>query len=346
MKQKYTQGYFDGQFKHICRDCYIYEFTTTLPASNATFHDLQIFLKESSTDGLLPPCEQLFTISLDIVCVSEQAVNTTVEKAVGKAVEQTVERVVKLALEAGADGEVIKAIKRAREQEADGEVMKAKWAREQEDGGDEGSASEEPSTKVRSLMFTKAHENGITTHIVEQINEFAESEGLVIYSNTSICGSILQHKCSKYYLSTPDLATCSQLYAVIATPNLEKVVCITNQRENEEDDNDEDEILQRVGYIMLTGEAKKTSTGKDPIGQLLAGMDKTLGDMFIEEIYGGALLTKLTMYGVYFVPSEDSCEVVRANVKIGSPTHMLYGRTKLSISDAMNRIFSLLLKNS
>ena len=349
MKQKYTQGYFDGQFKHICRDCYIYEFTTTLPASNATFHDLQIFLKESSTDGLLPPCEQLFTISLDIVCVSEQAVNTTVEKAVGKAVgkavEQTVERVVKLALEAGADGEVIKAIKRAREQEADGEVMKAKRAREQENSGDETSASEEPPTKVRSLIFSKAHENAITTHIVEQINEFAKSRGLVIYSNTSICGSILQHKCSKYALSTPDLATCLQPYAVIATPNLEKVVCITNQHENEEDDDDEDEILQRVSYITLTGEAKKTSTGKDPIGQLLARMDKTLGDMFIEEIYGGALLTKLTMYGVYFVPSEASCEVVRADVKIGSPTHMLYGRTKLSISDAMNRIFSLLLKH-
>ena len=340
IKQKYTQGYFDGQFKHICGDYYIYEFTTTLPASNATFRDLQIFLKESSTDSLLPPCEQLFTISLDIVCVSEQALNTTIKKAVEKA-----ERVVKLALEAGleADVEVMKAIKRACKQEAVGEVMKAKRAkraREREGSGDEASASEEPPTKVRSLMFTKASENSIATHIVEQINKFAKSMGLVIlYSNTS---SII----SKYALSTPDLATCSQTHAVIATPNLEKVVCITTQCENEEDEDDEDEILQRVSYITLTGEAKETLTGKDPIGRLLAGMDKTLGDMFIKEIYAGALLTTLTMYGVYFVSSEDLCDIVRADVKIGSPTHMLYGRTKLSISDAMNRIFSLLIKNS
>ena len=42
--------------------------------------------------------------------------------------------------------------------------------------------------------------------------------------------------------------------------------------------------------MTLSGEAKPTSqAGKDPIGQLIAGMDKTLGDMFDKEIKAGLM---------------------------------------------------------
>ena len=55
--------------------------------------------------------------------------------------------------------------------------------------------------------------------------------------------------------------------------------------------------------MTLSGEAKPTSqAGKDPIGQLIAGMDKTLGDMFDKEIMAGLILNELTMYGLYFIP--------------------------------------------
>lgn len=53
-------------------------------------------------------------------------------------------------------------------------------------------------------------------------------------------------------------------------------------------------------------------------------------------------LEELTMFGFYFVPSEDSCEVYRADVSIGAVTKLSKGDTKLTINDAFVRVLSYL----
>ena len=70
-------------------------------------------------------------------------------------------------------------------------------------------------------------------------------------------------------------------------------------------------------------------------------MDKTLADMFTNALFQDKLLTEMTMYGVYFIPSEDKCTVIKAEVKIGEATKIFMGKETLTITDAINRVFTL-----
>lgn len=49
-------------------------------------------------------------------------------------------------------------------------------------------------------------------------------------------------------------------------------------------------------------------------------------------------ITKLTFYGLYFIPETNLCEVYKLNVVLGKDTVALKGKEKLSISESFNRV--------
>ena len=103
-------------------------------------------------------------------------------------------------------------------------------------------------------------------------------------------------------------------------------------------------ITKLMQNISLTGEhKKKKNPPKDPIGQLFAGMEKTMGDIVHCNIMESTVPSNIQMYGVYFVSSEDTCEVYRTDVKINADTVIRKGSTKLGVCDAINRVLYQLI---
>lgn len=64
-----------------------------------------------------------------------------------------------------------------------------------------------------------------------------------------------------------------------------------------------------------------------------------LGDFFVQVLCSDSLLTECTMYGLYFIPDSNDCEVFRADISIGCP-NVVYKGTKTKINDLINRVFS------
>ena len=81
------------------------------------------------------------------------------------------------------------------------------------------------------------------------------------------------------------------------------------------------DVSNKFRQIILTGETKvvKASAAKilaeKILGQSLAGMDKTLGDLFHKLITEGSVLTELTMYGL------DVCIMKLILVKLFNEIH-------------------------
>lgn len=101
------------------------------------------------------------------------------------------------------------------------------------------------------------------------------------------------------------------------------------------------EELKKPSLVHLVAEAKdKKKRPKEPMGQLLAGMDKLLGDVFSDALGSQCVLLKFTIYGLYFIPTTDQCTVIRCDVQLGEPTITRRGKTNLGVSDAVNRVFS------
>ena len=106
----------------------------------------------------------------------------------------------------------------------------------------------------------------------------------------------------------------------------------------------EDDLIKKVMKVTLNSEAKKEKNPpRDPIAQLLAGMEKTMGDIFVSSLIHGHYLERFTLYGLYFIAKDDTCTVIRADVNIGRKTRVIKGCETLKISDAFNRVFFQLL---
>ena len=198
-----------------------------------------------------------------------------------------------------------------------------------------------PSTNP---VVVRPNENVISAHIVEQMKGFAHNNGLQVYTNKSSitnCGVTF----SKYSTSQPDITVFQDNFIVVATADHTTMLCV--QHEGEDDSGNVECIRKKVHGITLTGETKPDKgeqTDASTLGQLLAGMDKTLGDMFSKALYEQeALLTHVTMYGMCLKPAIDFCVVIRADVVIGKKTQIYMGNNKLSIADAVNRVFNQLV---
>ena len=151
---------------------------------------------------------------------------------------------------------------------------------------------------------------------------------------------------SKYAKSQPDITAYQDQFTIVTTADYGRVVCV--HHEDNSDDVEVDDVRKKVSGITLTGETKQGSKETDDttLGQLLAGMDKTLGDMFYKAIMADSVPTELTMYGLCLKPGLNSCDVIKADVVIGKRTTLSMGPNKLKIGDAVNRVFNQLLHHN
>lgn len=156
---------------------------------------------------------------------------------------------------------------------------------------------------------------------------------LHFYTNTSLITK-RKNKYTKYYNSRPDQV--SYHGCLVASNDFSRLFYIgTGERSLVE--------AMKKGLTLNTEHKKNKDPPKDPIGQLLAGMEKTMGDIFYVTQNQESCLQYLTMFGFYLIPSEDSVEIYKANVEIGKPTTVYKGGTTLSVQDAFNRIMYQLL---
>ena len=311
------QNYYDGKFVHICRNYHIYEFGTTLRASEAVVKDLKVSFKECSTDSILPQTQShLIEIRLDLVVISK-------EEAAQEAKELFLEEAAHM-LDTNLEPTVAKKLKVDVEAAMQVATM--------------------PSKQPNPVVMTSPDENAITRNIVEQMSNFAQQNGLKVFTNKSRVTKY-NHSFSKYYTSQPDITVYQNQFTIVTTEDYGKVVYVhheDNSDDVEVDDVEVDDVRKKVSGITLTGETKQGSK-ETALGQLLAGMDKTLGDMFNNAIMTDSVLTKLTMYGLCLKPGLNSCDVIKADVVIGKRTTLYMGQNELKISDAVNRVFNQLL---
>ena len=301
------QNYYDGKFVHTCHNYHIYQFETTLRASDAVVKDLKVSFKECSTDSILPQTQShLIEIRLDLVVISKEEVTQLFSRMLDSNLEPTVAKKLKEDIEA---------------------TMQVATM---------------PSKQPNPVVMTSPDENAITRHIVKRMSNFAQQKGLKVFTNQS---SITMYGCtfSKYAKSQPDITVYQDQFTIITTEDYGRVVYV-----HHEDNSDDVEVDDVVSGITLTGETKQGSkeTNDATLGQLLAGMDKTLGDMFYKAIMPDSVLTELTMYGLCLKPGQDSCDVIKADVVIGKRTTLYMGRNKLKIGDAVNRVFNQLLQQN
>ncbi len=311
--------YFDGDFNYVHGRILVYEFEETLRASQASQNDYKGVIKKCTTSDILPNIEgTLVSLALQIVCIPKADIEKAMEQAAKQAAKETAEKAIEI-------------LTNTHEPSAKKKIMLGLLPLLEVPGG---------VVPIPSRM-TKPDENSTTTNIIHQVCEFAQSNGLYIYTNKSLIfnnASVNRHRYSKYAYSKPDFTIYPRNFTVITTKTFDKMTFIQH-------DEDDGEIpFQELSGKTLSGEVKPSSAaGKDPIGQLIAGMDKTLGDMFDKEIVGGSVLTKLTMYGLYFVPLTNDCEVIRAKVNLDQHTIMSHGQQQLTVQDGVNRVFYQLL---
>lgn len=121
---------------------------------------------------------------------------------------------------------------------------------------------------------TTPHELSKVKHIIKQFSLVAvyKNTKVKVYKNTSSFGNTQYF--SKYNLSRPDVATFLPSELLIGSEIKGKWLVLNSADENSED------ICGTFENICLNGEAKgDRAKPKDPIGQLLAGLDKTLADL-------------------------------------------------------------------
>ncbi len=190
---------------------------------------------------------------------------------------------------------------------------------------------------------TTPHELSKVKHIIKQFSLVAETKGLKVYTNTSDFGN--KQYFSKYNLSRPDVATFLPSEFLIGNEVKSKWLVLNSADENS-DENSEDILCGTLENICLNGEAKgDRAKSKDPVGQLLAGLDKTLADLVSTALKDkNLLISRCTLYGLYFIPDTDTCQVYKLNVVMGKETVAFRGKEDLSISDAFNRVLREMTK--
>lgn len=305
MQRNEEDGYFDGKFENIYDQFHVFTFKKTRRASEAVLTDLRIAIDPQETDDILPPTSIITVhIKVDIVCVPRDVIEE--ERQEGRLEGKQ---------------EVFKQLENYM---GEPDIKKIKLQCE---------VANPPITKNPNPppSITDAYEIATTNNIVSQICTQARGLGLQVYSNRSIIiDTEILTKCSKYASSQPDVTIYPSLFTILTTPVHQKV------------EDSLQSITNKVSGITLSGEGKKRIESKDPLGQLLVGMDKTFADLFVSKLAEKEFLSKLTIYGVYFVAVADHCTVVRADIDMGNPTNVYRGKQPLCINDAFNRILRYL----
>lgn len=176
-------------------------------------------------------------------------------------------------------------------------------------------------------------------HIVDQLVCSATDLELEVFTNTATI-SAERRNFSKYHLSRPDTVVLP--CTVIGSRVKNKWLLTVNDNESDnEEENSESELRARFKNVFLDAEIKRSQAiCKDPIGQLLAAMDKTLADRISSSLStaSGIVIKTCTIYGLYILPETDMCEVYKVDVTLGKPTSAVKGIQKLGVSDAINRV--------
>lgn len=306
--------YFDGGFKKVNQHVQVYEFTSTLPANTALLSDLKLSIEDIATDIILKPITRtLIVIDVNVVCVPMSDINSRERRGIRRGIEEATTAICKkLKLdqtESGLDKVISEVCRRT-------------------------------CSEVEELNFrtTTPHELSKVKNIVKQVYQFASDHGFKVYCNEQNITDY-RGKFSKYHLSKPDVAVFSPANMLVANKVESKWLLAAC--------NEEDDDIDLCGSFKNDAEGKRLgAVPKDPIGQLLAGIDKTMADLISNVLHQFTrIITHITFYGLYFVPDPgaDKCEVYKVNVKLGKDTIVYKGKETLTVSDAFNRVFQEML---
>lgn len=346
-KKEEDKTYFAGSFKHVCKDYYVFNFKKTLRPVDACVQDLKITLIPCDTNEVLPCAEQLFSLNVVIVCIAEEDIMQ--ERREGR--REGITDVWKKIAEEEIDEPTKKKIKIACDSLA-------------------GTSALVPIVAPTTIITTTPDENSTTRHIVAQMTQFATEHGLLVFNDKSLITELpSRNKFSKYAGGRPDITIYPKEHnkcTIVATKDLRESLYVHHYNDDEDDEDDDEDgeddgvnddgedgeddsligVTRLVGSVCLNVEAKPETKhlAKDPRGQLLAGMDKTLGDLFDRAMISGSLLSEQKMFGLHLVAEENFCEVIRADMQIGRPTVLHRGKTILPVKEAINRVFGQLLK--
>ena len=127
-----------------------------------------------------------------------------------------------------------------------------------------------PSKQPNPVVMTSPDENAITRNIVKRMSNFAQQNGLKVFTNQS-CITMYGRTFSKYAKSQPDITVYQDQFTIVTTADYGRVVCV--HHEDNSDDVEVDDVRKKVSGITLTGETKQGSKETD---------DTTLGHCWPE----------------------------------------------------------------
>ena len=309
---------FDGKFDYYSNvECHVFTFTATSRASDANYGKFKMTTKKINTELILPKqAEVMVTIELDM----HIATRGEIEKAI-------------VTREFNLFSEICGALYNLPSGDLPPGAKKIK-----ED-------IESKMSRVQSVLpiTLRPNEDDRTKHIVQQIATYAKQKKLKLFNHTTILSDYGAHKFSKYSTSKPDIVVVGH-NNTIATATVydtegEEEGDEHIEEDEREEEGDEHDVTKKFDRSTLVAEAKIKGNNDKVVGQMLAGMDKTLGDVFHQSIVEGSVLTKLTMYGLILQHEVNCCHVFKANVVIDKKTTLYQGVETLTVSDAVNRVF-------
>lgn len=322
MKKDEEEDYFKGSFVKRHGNYFVFAFNATLRASDADLDRLKIPVVKRRTDVVLPKAQSiLIKIEVDLLVVTRVGLKQA--EVQGK--QQAIKHVLSI-VEDMPEAKRVKRQVKLFEQEVKREVVQSTSA---------------ISMPERTMIEIKPDENDRTKHIVEQMRKFAEQKGMQVYTNQSkISDRPSKHFFSKYATSQPDITVYDSTQFTIVTADKKKVAYLCPEKS----DNGEADVTKELRGLTLTCETKLKDADPKVLGQLLAGMDKTLGDIFDTLMMQDSVLSELTMYGLALNLEANTCKVIKADVVIGRKTRVYEGQRTLPIADAVNRVFHQLVK--
>jgi hypothetical protein len=318
--ERRDRSYFEGSFNVLTqKKVFLFEYKWTKKASDAVIDDFHLEIENAGEHQIFPSCGSflpIVRIDVKIFCVSQTTLDMVREEASREGSKRTQKR----------------AQKRVAEIEDLDEQTKLKVQKILEDatsGPDDDPVPllSTPVTPVTPMppLFVRPDENSQTAHIMEQIKEYAVNNNFTVLSDSSTSTDIPHvQKYSKYASSRPDLSLYKDSTALFIFKGTG--------------------IAQKMETMSVDGEGKTKDAAnkikKDAIGQLLASMNKTLGDIvYLGVKHHSRIVDTVTMYGLYFVAEENTCEVYKATVKANRPTKVQRTVGKGGISDAVNKVF-------
>ena len=282
----------------------------------------------------------LVTIYVDIICVPKEE-NERVKAEERERGEKRGERRGEKRREKRGKKRVLEII----EKECEPQVYKKLKECIESEGILIATETEDNLVPVLPQFVTTPNEDSATDNIFKQVCSFGESNGLYVASRKGAITDIGENRYTKFGKSRPDITS----YQKDVIINKDYTQCVYVQGASDVSDgagDGKDDLIKKMTKVSLNCEAKKDKNPPmDPIAQLLAGMEKTMGDNFVSSLMHGRFLERFTLYGLYFIAKDDTCTVIRADVNIGRKTPVQQGVETLKISDAFNRVFYQLLNS-